>query len=44
MLDAVAENAARLCDANDALIFRVEGEVTRTGGSVMARCPFRMRG
>ena len=27
MLDAVAENAARLCDATDALIFRVNGDL-----------------
>ena len=27
VLDVVAENAARLCDANDAVIFRVNGDV-----------------
>jgi GAF domain-containing protein len=27
VLDAIAENAARLCDGKDALIFRVEGEI-----------------
>jgi GAF domain-containing protein len=29
VMDAVAENAARLCDADDALIFRVYGDVFR---------------
>jgi two-component system, NtrC family, sensor kinase len=29
VLDAVAENAARVCGADDALIFRVDGDVTR---------------
>ena len=29
VLNAVAENAARLCDANDALICRIEGEWSR---------------
>jgi GAF domain-containing protein/HAMP domain-containing protein len=33
VLDAVAENAARLCDANDAQIFRVDGEVLRLAAS-----------
>ena len=34
VLDAVAENAARLCDASDALIFRVDGDVLRAGGAL----------
>ncbi|MDH3444321.1 MAG: GAF domain-containing protein, partial [Deltaproteobacteria bacterium] len=29
VMDAVAENAARLCDAEDALIFRLDGDVYR---------------
>src|SRR5262249_36784134 len=29
VLDAVAENAARLCDAKDALIFRIDGEFSQ---------------
>ena len=29
MLDAVGENAARLCDANNAVIFRLEGDLLR---------------
>src|SRR5262249_48375215 len=29
VLDAVAENAARLCDANNAVIFRLEGNLLR---------------
>ena len=29
VLDVVAENAARLCDANDALIYRVDGDSLR---------------
>jgi signal transduction histidine kinase len=29
VLDAVAENAARLCDASDSVIFRVDGELLR---------------
>ena len=38
VLDVVAENAARLCDANDALIPRVDGERPSTGGSLWT-CP-----
>src|SRR6266581_6023929 len=35
VLDAVAENAARLCDANNAVIFRLEAlRVTRKGDFV----------
>src|SRR5262249_21220292 len=33
VLDVVAENAARLCDATDAIISRVDGELTRTVAS-----------
>ena len=33
VLDAVAENAARLCDASDALIFRVDGDSLRVSGA-----------
>jgi hypothetical protein len=29
VLDAVGENAARLCDANNAVIFRLEGDLLR---------------
>ena len=34
VLDVVAENAARLCDANDAVIQRVDGECLRAGGAL----------
>jgi GAF domain-containing protein/anti-sigma regulatory factor (Ser/Thr protein kinase) len=34
VLDVVAENAARLCEANDALILRVDGDNLRTAAKV----------
>jgi len=33
VLDAVADSAARLCDANDAQVFRVDGDVLRLAAS-----------
>ena len=36
VLDAIAENAARLCDATDAQIRRVEGDVLRVSGALRA--------
>ena len=43
VLDMVAENAARLCDATDAQIQRVEGELASTRGVIWvdAGCPSR---
>ncbi len=38
VLDVVAENAARLCDAKDALIYRVDGDVLPGSGAAMVRC------
>ena len=32
VMDAIAENAARLCEANDALIHRIDGDKLRTVG------------
>ena len=37
VLDVVAENAARLCDANDAIIYRVESG-PRSAGSALWAC------
>ncbi|HSB17133.1 MAG TPA: GAF domain-containing protein, partial [Bryobacteraceae bacterium] len=34
VLDAVAEKAARLCDAEDAVLFRLEGEVLRNAAGM----------
>ena len=43
VLDVVAENAARLCDATDAQIFRIDGESLAAGGLTTAclRCQGR---
>ena len=41
VLDVVAENAARLCDATDALIHRVDGDVLRRVARYRANCPDR---
>ncbi len=41
VLDVVAENAARLCDANDAAYFRVEGDVLRTVAAHYGSIPGR---
>ncbi len=41
MLDAVAECAARLCDATDAQIFRLEGEMA--SGESLRTATFRLR-
>ena len=32
VLDVVAENAARLCEADDAVVFRIDGDVLQPGG------------
>src|SRR5688572_9344123 len=39
VLDVVAENAARLCDSNDAQIFRVEGDMVRKVASYGVTSP-----
>ena len=39
VLDAVAENAARLCDSQDAQIYRVEGDIVRKVASYGAVSP-----
>ena len=39
VLDVVAENAARLCDATDAQIYRVDGDMLAASGAHMVRCP-----
>ena len=36
VLDVVAENAARLCDAKDAVIYRVDGDVFQLVGDLRA--------
>ena len=39
VLDVVAENAARLCDANDAVILRVDGDVLQRCSTIMVQMP-----
>ena len=40
VLDAVAQSAARLCDARDAVIYRVDGDVLRASGTFVDRYRF----
>ncbi len=44
VLDVVAENAARLCDASDALIRSDDGDNSRACGSLWTACQHRSRG
>ena len=44
VLDAVAENAARLCESSDAQIYRVEGEVARIVAQLRCSIPGLRRG
>ena len=43
VLDVVAENAARLCDADDAVIHRLDGEHSSASCCIMARSPIQGR-
>src|SRR4051794_22560898 len=42
VLDAIAENAARLCGSQDAMIFRVDGDVMRPMANFGANPAFRI--